>query len=222
MAAPSRRDPRTTSPPRKGRHKAEPGRRQLALMCAGLALAMAFYVLMTRLQSGPFELAFPLAGNGVQLEDDSFIAQRTMIEELDTLEERRLREQRNVIDELARRHIGTPLTSGRSTDDLRVLQELIDKQLLDKEQTYELQALGICLGDVMAEQLGLIWVAATDDHGRVRALQYGEGDDLFFPSTMISKRIEANVLFTVQELYDEMRRTVEALDRRYGNSRLRS
>ena len=62
----------------------------------------------------------------------------------------------------------------------------------------------------------------TDETGRVRALQHGERDDFFFPSTMISKRIEADVRFTVQELYDEARRTVEALDRRYGVDRLRS
>ena len=210
---PKRRDAERQRPP-------DPGRRQIVVMTLGLCLAVAFYLLMKHVDDGPFELAFPGMGSpGALLEDDSFIAERTLIEPLGGVEERRLREQRNVVDELARRHIGTPLTSGRSMDDLRVIQELLDKKILKKDQTYELQALGIAFGDLLAEQLGLEWVSVEDELGRTRALQYGDSENFVFPVTMISKRVEADVRFTVAELYEKTRSTVEAFRKEPGSTR---
>lgn len=210
--------PRRREPER--RRAPEPGKRQMVLMAFGLALAVAFYWLMSNVEEGPFELAFPgMAAPGMQLEDDSFIAQRTRVMPLDGVELRRMREQRQLVDELARRHVGTPLTAGQSFDDLRVLQELLDKKVLGKDETYELQALGVALGDLMAEQLDLRWVAVEDDRGRSRALQYGEQEDLIFPVTMISKRVEADVRFSIQELWDKTRKTVQEIRVRVGDAR---
>ena len=189
-------------------------------MTVGLLLAVAFYMLMSRVEDGPFELMFPgVMSPGARLEDDSFIAQRTRVMPLDGVELRRMREQRELVDELARRHIGTPLTTGQSLDDLRVIQEILDKKILEKEQVYELQALGIALGDLMAEQLDLKWVAVEDEHGRSRALQYGEDEDLFFPVTMISKRVDKDVRFTVEELFEKTRATVQRVRVRVGDAR---
>ena len=57
------------------------------------------------------------------------------------------------------------------------------------------------LGDVMVAQLGLSWVVVEDELGRSRALRLGESDELVYPVTMISKRVEADIRFTVDELY---------------------
>lgn len=118
-----------------------------------------------------------------------------------------LRVQRALAGDLARRHVGTELT-GRSLGDLRVLQEILDQAPPD--DTWSLQALGVALGDVMVAQLGLRWVVFEDSYGRSRALRVGESEDVIFPVTMISKRVEGDVPFRVDELYRETARTVEA------------
>ena len=109
--------------------------------------------------------------------------------------------QRELVRELAMRHVGTPL-SGGSLEDLRVLQDILDMRLFAPDQVYELQALGVALGDVIAEQLGLSWVLVEDEVGRSRALRYGESGNLLFPVTMISRRLQFEQRFTVLELYE--------------------
>jgi hypothetical protein len=194
--------------------------RQIVVMALGLVAAIAFYLVIGRSVSNPFDFLLPAMGAGTPLlEDDSFIAQRTLIEPLDGVERRRLREQRELVEELARRHIGTALSSGQSLADLRVIQELLDKKLFTSDQTYELQALGVALGDVIAAQLDLHWVAVEDELGRSRALQWGEGEDLIFPITMISKRVEVDLRFRVEELYEKVGVAVEGFRRRAGGAR---
>ena len=104
-------------------------------------------------------------------------------------------------------------------EDLRVLQELLDQQILKPDQTYELQALGVALGDVLAEHYGLEWVVVDDDLGRSRALRYGEGEDLVFPITMISKRVEVALRVRVTDLYKKAEAEVEDFRRRAGGGR---
>lgn len=196
------------------------GRRRIATMLLGLGVAVAFYLFVDRLSSNPFGGLLPGFGlDSTLLEDDSFYAKRTHVEALSGVDRRRLREQRNLVDELARRHVGTPLSAGRSLDDLRVLQELLDQEILDPDQTFELQALGVALGDVLAEQYGLEWVVVNDDVGRSRALRYGEGEDVIFPVTMISKRVEADVRFRVLELYEKSARSLDEFSRRASGGR---
>jgi hypothetical protein len=121
-------------------------------------------------------------------------------------------QQRALVNELARRHVGTQLT-GDSLDDLRVLQRILDRKSLAPGQTFELQALGVALGDVMAAQLGLSWVIFQDEDGRSRALRLGETDFVVFPVTMISKRVERDVPFTIEELYRKTALELEASGR---------
>jgi hypothetical protein len=194
--------------------------RQIVVMALGLVGAIAFYLVLGRSITNPFDMLLPAMGAGTPLlEDDSFIAQRSLVEPLDGVEQRRLREQRQLVQELARRHIGTPLSSGQSLEDLRVIQELLDKKLVKGDETYELQALGVALGDVIAAQLDLHWVAVEDDLGRSRALQWGEGEDLIFPITMISKRVEVDLRFSVEELYEKAEVAVKGFRMRASGSR---
>jgi len=126
---------------------------------------------------------------------------------LSGLEQRRLREQRELVRDLARRYVGSP-TSGSSLEDLRLIQTIVDRAELAPDQTWELQALGVALGDVMAAQLDLEWIAFQDEYGRNRALRLDETDVVIFPVTMISKRIEAGLPVDVDELWQKARRTV--------------
>ena len=209
------RTSRGSSKPRK-----DTGRRRILTMTLGLLVAVGFYLAVGGLSSNP--LGGLLPGFGLQgglIEDTSFYANRNRVSPLSDVDLRRLREQRNLVDELARRHVGTPLSAGHSIEDLRVLQELLDQQILKPDQTYELQALGVALGDVLAEQYGLEWVVVDDDLGRSRALRYGEGEDLVFPITMISKRVEAKVRFRVLDLYEKSGQNVDEFSRRAGGGR---
>jgi len=122
---------------------------------------------------------------------------------LGELDRRKLEKQRSVVVELARRHVGSP-TRGGSMDDLRVLQELLDRRVVGRDQVYELQAMGVALGDVMASNLGLHWVVVEDRYGRSRALAGGDGNDVAFPITMISKRVAAGIPVKVHELYESI------------------
>jgi len=121
----------------------------------------------------------------------------------------RLQRQRELAQGLARRHVGTPLR-GRGTEDLRVIQDVLDRGDFGPDDGYELQSLGVALGDVMASELDLAWIVVNDEIGRSRALRMGDTEVLIFPITMISKRVEQGVPFTVQALYDQTVRTVEA------------
>ena len=50
-------------------------------------------------------------------------------------DERLMRRQRAAVDELARRHVGTPLMGGQ-LDDLRVIQELLDQRVVPSEEIF--------------------------------------------------------------------------------------
>ena len=148
-------------------------------------------------------------------------AQRTMLREspessvgaLDPRDRRKLEKQRGLVGTAASRHVGNAPRGG-DLGDLRILQSLVDQRVFATDQVYELQALGVVLGDVMAEQLGLSWVIVDDRYGRTRALQYGDREDVFFPVTMISKRYEKNIPVDVDELYRKMAAEVASLGRR--------
>jgi hypothetical protein len=195
---------------RSPRAPLSPGTRQILMLVLGLALTAVVYLSASGRSAGPFLSLIPgLGPPPIVLDDDSFIAQRKQITPLTSHDEKQLRAQRAKVDELARRHVGTTLTGGASPDDLRILQEILDKKVLSQDQTWELQALGVALGDVMAEQLGLTWVVLEDRLGRSRVLRFRESENLVFPVTMISKRVEGNVRFRVQELFEKTANEVD-------------
>ena len=125
----------------------------------------------------------------------------------------RIAEQRAVIDRATRARYGTPLRGG--TEDLALLQRLLDDGVYGVNHTYELQSLGVVLGQVLADEVSakLSWVTVTDEWGVDPALRYGTTTLLVFPLTMISKRLEEYRLVNVQELYDNTVTTVAQLAR---------
>jgi len=101
----------------------------------------------------------------------------------------RLERQRNVIAAVAkRRYDRAALTKTKA--DLDVLQRLLDDRAFSKTQTYELQCLGVVLGDVLASELPLRWMMVTDEYGTDPTLRYKDTTIQINALTMISKRVE--------------------------------
>jgi Domain of unknown function (DUF3806) len=122
------------------------------------------------------------------------------ISELSALDMHYMEEQRNTVNELAGRNFGGRI-SGETTQDLRLLQRLLDQNLVRNDQTQQLQAMGIVLGDLLAQDLDMHWVVYQDKLGRSRALRYRQSDDYLFPATMISRRREADNRKSVEDIY---------------------
>ncbi len=86
-------------------------------------------------------------------------------------------------------------------NDLQWLQRLVDEKTLRPNQTYELQSLGLVLGQVFVAQTPLKWIVVEDEFGRDLALQYPNTSVIVFPLTMISKRVEDGRDVEVLALY---------------------
>jgi len=129
----------------------------------------------------------------------------------------RLQDQRQVVNAILAEHYQPASLSGTRAD-LALLQKVLDDRVLTPDQTYELQSLGIALGDVMAAGLGLHWVTVEDQYGRDPALQYEDTSLIVYPLTMISKRVErgestqvAWLVETTQEQLTKLGKRVAAL-----------
>lgn len=132
---------------------------------------------------------------------------RVWISEPSALDRQYMTQQRNSIEAMTRRHLGQGFT-GQKDRDLDLLQRLLDRGLVRSDQTRELQAMGVILGDLLAEELGMHWVIYEDKLGRNRSLRYRETDNYLFPMTMISRRQEAANQTPVREIYQ---RAVDAI-----------
>ncbi len=107
-----------------------------------------------------------------------------------------------LLQDLAARNLGRQF-QGQRDRDLDLLQSLLDKRVVRPEQTRELQAMGLIMGDLLATELDMHWVIYEDRVGRSRALRYKESDDFLFPMTMISRRREAGNQARVADIYQK-------------------
>lgn len=105
-------------------------------------------------------------------------------------DETRLDQPRAVVAAAAKRDGAGVLA--RKKSDLQVLQELIDDRVFKKAHTYELQCLGVALGDVLSSELPLRWIMVTDEYGTVPTLRFKKTTIQINALTMIAKRIERN------------------------------
>ncbi len=98
--------------------------------------------------------------------------------------------------------------NGQKDHDIALLQRVIDKKALRKEQTKELQSLGVALGNLLAKEYRLPWVIFTDEKGRSRGLEVDNSTQVLFPLTMISRRVEAGASANVAEIYAKAERII--------------
>jgi hypothetical protein len=129
------------------------------------------------------------------------------ISEISYLDRQYMTQQRTVMEDLTRRHFGRTFNGNRDND-LGLLQRLLDQRLVRGDQTRELQAMGVIMGDLLAAELSLHWVVYQDELGRSRALRDGDTDTYLFPITMISRRREVDNRTPVAEIYAKARAAV--------------
>lgn len=132
----------------------------------------------------------------------SAAAGETRISELSYLDKQYMSQQRELISDLAALQLGRRF-NGKPDNDLEILQLLLDRRLVRPEQTRELQAMGVIMGDLLAADLGMNWVVYEDRLGRSRALRYQQSDEYLFPVTMISRRQEVGNQTPVAAIYQK-------------------
>lgn len=131
----------------------------------------------------------------------SISANAATITDLSWSDESHLATQRARVDELSRRHLGTPIRGELS--DLNTLQRLIDRELVEKDDAQMQQAMGVVLGNVfILEEPTLSWQIYEDDLGRTRALCI-PAEECLFPVTMLSRRMAAGLKPNVKKIFTE-------------------
>jgi hypothetical protein len=130
-------------------------------------------------------------------------------------DQQRLRDQRAIVekylaDDSLRANYQT--AAGK----LGTIRAVLDGNVFKPNQTYELQCLGIVLGDAFALQLGMEWVMVEDAQGRDPAVRLPGTSIILFPLTMISKRVERGDKVDVFELFNGIAAEVERIRRGGG------
>lgn len=138
------------------------------------------------------------------------MAENQIISDLTVQDQARLNDQRSVIekylaDEENREKYGTP--AGK----LGTLRALLEAEIFSSAQTYELQSMGIVLGDAIVQDMGFHWVMVEDEFGRDPALRYQDTSVILYPLTMISKRVERGEEIDVFDLYNGVAATANNL-----------
>jgi hypothetical protein len=120
----------------------------------------------------------------------------------------RQEKQRKFVYEITRR-LDIEAAYKQTEDDLEILQKIVDSKALSPNQTWELQSLGVVLGDIFAHKYGLRWVVLVDEYGRDQVLRYKDTANLVFPLTMISKRVEDKKQVNIFEIYQGVSSYIE-------------
>jgi hypothetical protein len=133
--------------------------------------------------------------------------------ELSHQDSERLDQQRALVAAVAKQRYGTVLSGTKK--DLPIVQQLIDDKVFKKSQTYELQSLGVVLGDVLASELPLRWVMITDEYGTDPTLRFKNTTVNINALTMISKRVERDEQVDVFRLLQKNREALSEAEKRF-------
>jgi hypothetical protein len=140
------------------------------------------------------------------------LAQEWRTEPLSPLDQNFMESQLTRIDELAMRHLNRTLAHDRS--DLALLQALLDKGVVARDDSATLQAMGVVLGEQLKREHGLLWTVYIDKLGRSRALEVPGTREFLFPITMISRRYEVGGDVDVAAIYERASGIIAEIRRR--------
>lgn len=106
-------------------------------------------------------------------------------------------ESRQLVQDILGQELGVTLA------DLEKIQAVLDSGSVEPEATWALQSLGVALGKIFVENhQGYDWWMVEDEYGRDVCVRYRDTSLLFFPQTMISKRVERGEKVNVQSIYE--------------------
>jgi hypothetical protein len=94
---------------------------------------------------------------------------------------------------------------------LGTLRGLLVQQRFQPTQTYELQCMGVVLGDAFVQERGMEWVMVEDEHGTDPALRLPGTAVIIYPLTMISKRVERGETVDVFDLFNGIADQIDQL-----------
>ena len=98
--------------------------------------------------------------------------------------------QRAFVSQFVATHLPNRRITG-TKEDFAVLQAIVDSRLIDKDNTWKLQSLGIIFGDALITAIdGLAWWEMSDKWGTDPVLRYRTSTLQMGAMTMISKRVE--------------------------------
>ncbi|MEH6549506.1 MAG: DUF3806 domain-containing protein [Pseudomonadales bacterium] len=146
----------------------------------------------------PITLVFLLLSSLVQADIG---LSEVKIEALSPLDITYMAQQRQTIADLVGRHTGSRLKG--SEVDIPNLQLLIDRRIIKPADQAQMQALGLTLGDVLANKLDMRWIVYIDRRGRSKALRLSNTNNYLFPITMLSRRANGGADISVREIYDK-------------------
>jgi hypothetical protein len=150
------------------------------------------------------------ASTGAQPEKTVANQPEQKITALNEADQKRLRDQRAVVE----RYLGNEDSKEKyktATGKLGTIRAIVQGNVFKPEQKYELQCLGIVLGDVFVQDMGMEWIMVEDEYGRDPAVRLPNTTIILYPMTMISKRIERGEKVDVFELYSGAAVQVEGL-----------
>lgn len=123
-------------------------------------------------------------------------------------DQQRLRDQRAIIE----KYLGNEDSKQKyktAAGKLGTIRAVLQAGIFKPDQTYELQCLGIILGDAFVQELGMEWIMVEDEYGRDPAVRMPNTSIILYPLTMISKRVERGEQVDVFELFNGIAALVE-------------
>ena len=127
--------------------------------------------------------------------------------------------QRQEMKDLISRRLGI-VNVRQSVNDLRTIQQLVDRKIIQRHEVGEWQALGILFGDILVNEYGLHWVSYRDRLGTSKALRWKKTENYVFPVTMFSRRVQFKEKIDVAAMFEKIGEEVIAF-KKYERRNLR-
>lgn len=157
----------------------------------------------------PLTWLSPLAALCVGLMCSSAFAQdeNLSVKDLGWIDRSHIQKQIDSIDEITRRNFGGGLHGTKQ--DLKLVQRIIDRSLIKRDDRLKLQALGAVLGQILVNEEKLEWQSYEDKMGKSRAVCVPNTQHCLFPITMLSRRMEVGLLPRVDDVYKKAMDRIE-------------
>ena len=132
-----------------------------------------------------------------------------IIQDLSVGQEFILDAHRQEMKDLITRRLGI-LKFRQDIDDLKTIQQLVDRRVIKPSEVREWQAVGVVFGDILANEFGLHWISYEDDLGLSKALRWEKTDNYVFPVTMFSRRVQFKQKIDAAAMFEKIRQEVIA------------